>query len=110
MSEYARKSDWDLDQMLKMIEPYIVKYNGAKMGDLVGLLDGHLTRRQIRVYVQRLVENKILIAIGKGSGTRYVFSGYYLKSHEIVDRALKIGFEEMAKREKTEVENVQRNG
>ena len=110
MSEYARKSDWNLDQMLKMIEPYIVKYNGAKMGDLVGLLDGHLTRRQIRVYVQRLVENQILIAIGKGSGTRYVFSGYYLKSHEIVDEALKIGLEEMAKRKKTEGENVQRKG
>lgn len=56
------------------------------------------------------MENKILIAIGKGSGTRYVFSGYYLKSHEIVDEALKIGLEEMAKRKKTEVENGQRNG
>ena len=42
--------------------------------------------------------------------TRYVFSGYYLKSHEIGDKALKIGFEELARREERELENVQRNG
>ena len=105
VAEYAKKSDWNLDQMLKIIEPYIIKYHEAKLGDFVGLLEGHLTRRQIRVYVQRLLDENILLATGKGSGTRYVFSDYYLKTHEIVDKALKIGFEELAKREKDE--NVQ---
>lgn len=96
--EYSRKSDWNLPQMVSIILPYLTKYNRAKMGDFVKLLEGHLTRRQVRVYIQQMVERKILVPTGKGSGTSYRISDNYKKSSQLFDKALYIGIEELRKR------------
>ena len=88
---YSAKSDWDLGQMLTLITPYLMKYKMAKMGDFVKLLDSHMTRRQIRIYVQKLVEQKVLVATGVGAGTRYTLSEECVKSSEILGKAMEIG-------------------
>lgn len=97
-AEYSKKSDWDLSQMTSIILPYLQKYNKAKMGDLVKLLDGHLTRRQVRVYVQQMVGQGILEQTGKGSGTLYYISEWYKNNSKLIDKALMIGIEELRKR------------
>jgi len=88
---YSAKSDWDLGQMLTLITPYLMKYKMAKMGDFVKLLDSHMTRRQIRIYVQKLVEQKVLVATGVGAGTRYTLSEECVKGSEILSKAMEIG-------------------
>lgn len=88
---YSAKSDWDLEQMLTLVTPYLMKYKVAKMGDFVKQLDGHMTRRQIRIYVQKLVDHKILVATGNGASTRYMLSDGYVKSGEMLGRAIEIG-------------------
>lgn len=35
------------------------------MGDFVKLLDGHLTRRQVRVYIQHMVDQISLLQVVK---------------------------------------------
>ncbi len=97
-AEYSKKSDWDLSQMTSIILPYLQKYNKAKMGDFVKLLDGHLTRRQVRVYVQQMVGQGILEQTGKGSGTLYYISEWYKNNSKLIDKALMIGMEELRKR------------
>lgn len=97
-AEYSKKSDWNLSQMVSIVLPFLGKYNKAKMGDFVKLLDGHLTRRQVRVYIQQMVEQRILISTGKGSGTIYCISDNYEKSSKLMDKALFIGIEELKKR------------
>ncbi len=97
-AEYSKKSDWDLSQMTSIILPYLQKYNKAKMGDFVKLLDGHLTRRQVRVYVQQMVGQGILEQTGKGSGTLYYISEWYKNNSKLIDKALMIGVEELRKR------------
>ena len=97
-AEYLRKSDWGIDQMIPIIAPFLEKYTQAKMGDLVKLLDGHMTRRQIRVYVQKLVEQKVLTTTGVGSGTRYKLSDEFKKRSEVIEEAIQIGLETMARR------------
>ncbi len=97
-AEYSKKSDWDLSQMTSIILPYLQKYNKAKMGDFVKLLDGHLTRRQVRVYVQQMVGQGILEQTGKGSGTLYYISEWYKNNSKLIDKALMIGIEELRKR------------
>lgn len=88
---YSAKSDWDLGQMLTLITPYLMKYKMAKMGDFVKLLDSHMTRRQIRIYVQKLVEQKVLVATGVGAGTRYTLSEECVKGSEILSKTMEIG-------------------
>ncbi len=97
-AEYSKKSDWGLSQMTSIILPYLQKYNKAKMGDFVKLLDGHLTRRQVRVYVQQMVGQGILEQTGKGSGTLYYISEWYKNNSKLIDKALMIGIEELRKR------------
>ena len=97
-AEYSRKCEWSLDQMFSVIRGHLEKYPKAKMGDFEELLSGHLTRRQIRGYIQRLVELKYLEMTGKGSGTKYALSQEYYARTQVYDEALQIGLEELAKR------------
>ena len=91
IATYSTKSDWDFGQMLTLITPFLMKYKVAKMGDFVKQLDSHMTRRQIRICIQKLVEQKILIATGIGAGTRYTLSDEYVKGSEMLGRAMEIG-------------------
>ena len=91
LASYSAKSDWNLDQMLALAMPFLVKYKSARMGDFVKLFSGHMTRRQVREYVQKLIGLKILIPEGSGAGTRYKLSEAYRKSDEIIGKALEIG-------------------
>jgi ATP-dependent DNA helicase RecG len=99
LAEYQRRSEWGQDQMLSVILPLFGKVKAAKMGDFVKLLEGHMTRRQIRVGIQKFVELGILVSEGAGTGTRYSLSETYKERSKILDEALIIGLKEIAKRE-----------
>lgn len=97
-AEYQRRCDWDIDQMVMIICPFIDKYKSAKMGDFVKLLEGHMTRRQIRSCVQKLVDRDVLKPMGTGSATRYAFTEGFNRRTAEIDEAMRIGLEEMSKR------------
>lgn len=97
-AEYSKKSDWNTSQVTSIIIPFLTKYNKAKMGDFVKLLDGHLTRRQVRVYIQHMVDQNILTASGKGYGTYYEISNNYKRNSVLIDKASILGIEELKKR------------
>ena len=99
LAEYQRRSEWGQDQMLSVVLPLFGKVTAAKMGDFVKLLEGHMTRRQIRVGIQKFVELGILVSEGTGTGTRYSLSETYKERTKILDEALIIGLKEIAKRE-----------
>lgn len=98
LSEYHRKTSWNLDQMFAMISPFLEANGSAKMGDFEQLLEGHLVRRQVRAYVQKLLTLGILSAQGKGSATRYSLSSEYKEKLKIHDEALRLGLEELMRR------------
>lgn len=97
-AEYSKKSDWNTSQVTSIIIPFLTKYNKTKMGDFVKLLDGHLTRRQVRVYIQHMVDQNILTASGKGYGTYYEISNNYKRNSVLIDKAFILGIEELKKR------------
>lgn len=97
-AEYSKKSDWNTSQVTSIIIPFLTKYNKAKMGDFVKLHDGHLTRRQVRVYIQHMVDQNILTASGKGYGTYYEISNNYKRNSVLIDKAFILGIEELKKR------------
>lgn len=99
LAEYQRRSEWGQDQMLSVILPLFGKVKAAKMGDFVKLLEGHMTRRQIRVGIQKFVDVGILVSEGTGAGTRYSLSKTYKERTKILDEALIIGLKEIARRE-----------
>lgn len=98
MSAYAKKTEWNTAQASSVIIPHLVKFQRAKMKDLADLLSGHLTRRQVRLLVDQMVAENILVQTGSGSGTYYSISDTYVKNTMLMAKALGIGLEELKKR------------
>lgn len=98
MVEYSKISDWDINQASSMVTMYLNKYNKGKMGDFARLFEGHLTRRQTKAYIEKMVEVGLLTPNGVGSGTYYTLSGKYKDSMEIFNKIIKLGVEAINKK------------
>lgn len=96
--EYSKKDDWGIEQVLSVIMPHMAKFKSAKMKDFVSLLDGHLTRRQVRLVITQLVEGHYLEKEGEGASTAYIISDEFIRNSAIMARAYDLGIEEMKKR------------
>ena len=96
--EYSKKNDWGIEQVLSVIMPHMAKFKSAKMKDFVSLLDGHLTRRQVRLVITQLVEGHYLEKEGEGASTAYIISDEFIRNSAIMARAYDLGIEEMKKR------------
>lgn len=96
--EYSHKDDWGVEQVISVIMPHFATFGKAKMKDFVNLLDGHLTRRQVRLMIDRLVDNHCLSKEGEGSGTTYYVSDSYAKNSELIAKAIDLGMDELRRR------------
>lgn len=96
--EYFKRTSWDLSQAFSLIVSYLNKNPKAKMGEFVNLFDGHLSRKQVRTFIQQLVDNQILISEGKGYGTFYSLGNDYKKKDELMNKAFILGCEELKRR------------
>ena len=54
-----------------MVSSYLKKNKSAKMGDFASLFSGHLSRKQIRGYIGKLVESGMLSYDGDGKMRTY---------------------------------------
>lgn len=54
---------------MSVIIPHLTKFGKAKMKDFAKLLEGHLTRRQVRTIIDKLVASQLLIKEGEGAST-----------------------------------------
>lgn len=96
--EYSKKDDWSASQALPIVMAHFKTFKIAKMKDFVSLLDSHMSRRQVRTSIEQYVTQGYLTKEGIGSGTTYSVSEKYIKSSELMSKALDIGIEELKKR------------
>ncbi|WP_454999699.1 ATP-binding protein [Capnocytophaga gingivalis] len=96
--EYSQKNDWDINQVTYVIMPHLAKFEKAKMKDFAKLLEGHLTYRQVRTIIDKLVDLQHLIKEGEGAATTYRIAEKYIENSALMVRALNLGMEEMKKR------------
>lgn len=71
LSEYSKLTDWDENQVLSMVSSFLKKNKSAKTGDFASLFSGHLSRKQIRGYIGKLVESGMLSYDGDGKMRTY---------------------------------------
>lgn len=100
MGEYSKISDWSEDQALSMMTSFLSKHGKAKMGEFVELFSGHLSRKQIRTIVDKLVDLEMLSYKGEKNMRYYFLGKKYKESVELIDKALTIGLNEIKKLEK----------
>lgn len=98
LADYSWLTDWNESQTLSMISMFLGKNGQAKMGDFVNLFSGHLSRKQIRVFVDKLVEGKMLSYKGERNQRVYFLSDAYKGGMDVLNEALAIGLDAIGKR------------
>ncbi len=78
--EFFKKSDWDDQQAFSVLKHYLDKYEKVKMGAVVSLFEGHLSRKQVRNFIKNLVDKQILDYEGEGKGRCYFLSDEFIKN------------------------------
>ena len=86
--------------MLSMVSSFLRNNKAAKMGDFVNLFFGHLSRKQTRTYIDKLVEFGMLSYDGEGKMRTYSLSKRYENEMALITKAVQIGLDEMYKQEK----------
>lgn len=94
--EYTRHVNWSAEQAWAVILSHFSSFPQARMRDFESILQSHMTRRQVKVAIERLVKNGDLLQLGKGSGTYYVISPQYLEKQRIMREAMGIGLKAMS--------------
>lgn len=100
MAEYFTLSDWNEEQVLSVMVPFLQKHGKAKMGDFASLFQGHLSKKQIRSFVEKLIKDDVLKPMGEKSGRYYILSETYTKRLSLISKAVEIGLNEISKQQK----------
>lgn len=100
MSEYFKLTEWNEGQVITMVDSFLRKNRTAKMGDFADLFMGHLSRKQVRTYIEKLVEKGTLAYSGDGKKRTYSLSKQYESELALITQAVKIGLNEISKQAK----------
>jgi len=95
--EYSAKTDWDANQVLAVLAPYLQRYGQAKRSDINKIVGDHLSDKQLRKYLNELLASGILRKEGIARNTTYFLGERYKEENQIIQDALKIGLDQMKK-------------
>lgn len=97
LAEYSNVTDWDAEQVLAVLAPYLLKYGKAKKAEIMRIVGEHLSEKQLRKYIDALLDNGMLRKEGERGNTTYYIGDNYIRQANILDEALKIGLTQMQK-------------
>lgn len=100
-AKYYNLQELDESQVLNIILQFLSKEGQAKMKDFVGLFEGKLSRKQVRLRIEKFVLNKMLKHEGDGLSSVYEIGENYLNEMEIMSKALNLGFKQLEENERT---------
>lgn len=107
--EYTRQVNWTIVQALPVILTHLSSFSKAKMKDFETILQGHMTRRQVKSLIEQLVKEEYLLKCGQGSGTYYIQSPQYLERQKIMLEAVDIGLKTMQE-QRQNVQDLSKEG
>lgn len=96
-AQYTQEQVWGAEQVLPLILAHLKTFGKAKMKDFATLMEPHLSRRQVRSIIEKMVP-VYLTKSGMGSATTYTLSEHYVKGTSIITKAIGIGIEELIRR------------
>lgn len=83
-AKYYNLQELDDNQVLTTVLQFLTKEGRAKMKDFVGLFEGKLSIKQVRIRIEKLVKNEII----QQQGTTYKVNDVYLKKMEVYAEAI----------------------
>ena len=94
-ADYSMLVDWNVEQFLAVLSPYLVKYKKAKKADIVKIVGDHITEKQLRSYLSQLRKEGIIKTEGSKRYTSYMLDEDYILNNELRNRAISIGMKTM---------------
>ncbi len=87
--------DWNAQQFMAIIVPYLQKYGKAKKSDILEIVGDHISEKQLRKFINELKEIDYLRSEGTTINTIYILGETFLKQSAITNKALEIGFKHL---------------
>ncbi len=98
IAEYSGLTDWDDQQVLAVLVPFLSKYGKAKKSDISKIIGSHISDTQLRRIIERLSKpGGPLIKTGKTTNTTYSISPEFKGHINILQEATRIGLTQMFK-------------
>jgi ATP-dependent DNA helicase RecG len=107
-AKYYNLQELDDNQVLTTILQFLSKEGKAKMKDFVGLFEDKLSRKQVRLRVEKLVKNKILKQDGESSSSIYEIGENFINDMEVISEALNLGFQLLEKNKAPKIERAKK--
>ena len=101
VADYSMMVDWNAEQVLAVLSPYLIKYGKAKKRDILKIVGDHVTDKQLRTFLNQLKEANLLKTEGEKGQTVYILGDRFLERHNIISKAINIGLQSM--KEKGEI-------
>ncbi len=96
--EYSGLTDWDDQQVLAVLLPFLTKYGKAKKSDIAGVIGSHISETQLRRIIERLSQPEgPLIKTGKTTNTVYSLSPEFRGQMNLLQEATRIGLTHILK-------------
>lgn len=96
LSEYSQLTDWNDQQVLAVVIPFLNKYEKAKRKDLERLISPHMSENQLRRTFERLSKpGGPLRKEGKTNNTFYSISPWFVGQMDLLNEAARIGLKLM---------------
>lgn len=96
--EYSGLTDWDDQQVLAVLLPFLNKYGKAKKSDIAGVIGSHISETQLRRVIERLSQpGGPLVKTGKTTNTVYSLSPEFRGQMSLLQEATRIGLTHILK-------------
>lgn len=89
----SRKDEWDSSLSIPLVSVFLKQKGEARMKDFEQLFGDHLERKQVKALIKNLIDQKIIYADGRSSGTKYRLTQEGPFANELYLKAMKIGME-----------------
>lgn len=100
LAEYSGLTDWDDQQVLAVLLPFLTKYGKAKKADIAGVIGSHISETQLRRTIERLSKpGGPLVKAGKTTNTVYSLSPEFRGQMSLLQEATRIGLTHILKGE-----------
>lgn len=106
LAEYSGLTDWDDQQVLAVLLPFLTKYGKAKKADIASVIGPHISDTQLRRTIERLTQpGGPLIKTGKTANTVYSLSPEFRGQMSLLQEATRIGLSHILKNQEIKAGN-----
>lgn len=94
-ANYSMMVDWNANQLLAVIAPYLKKYGKAKKADILKVVGDHISDKQLRNFLSQLKEMELIKTDGEKGQMVYMLGNKYKSNNDLINRAIGLGLQAM---------------